>query len=181
MLARQTPMPSGAWVAPAHPVAEKVPASRPRTRVFDNSLAQQYSSCRRKRSLFFVYSDQALAWIEQRSLGTGRLVRRLERWFERAGLLILFAAPTGVACLLAGALRVNPVAFVVIEVLGTIAGITLIWLLGERFAEPIDSVMEFDPGERRRADRVVCRCRSALAAAAARTRREIMRVSLARP
>ncbi|MBA2591709.1 MAG: hypothetical protein M3495_07700 [Pseudomonadota bacterium] len=93
----------------------------------------------------------------------------------------MFAAPTGVACLLAGALRVNPVAFVVIEVLGTIAGITLIWLLGERFAEPIDSVMEFDPGERRRADRVVCRCRSALAAAAARTRREIMRVSLARP
>ncbi len=40
-------------------------------------------------------------------------------------------------CLLVGAARVNPVAVAVIEVLDTIAGLTFVRLLGERFAEPI--------------------------------------------
>ena len=35
-------------------MARKVPDSGPRTRVFDNSLAQQYFSCRRKRVLIFL-------------------------------------------------------------------------------------------------------------------------------
>jgi membrane protein DedA with SNARE-associated domain len=90
-----------------------------------------------------LYGDQALIWVEKRSPATGRLVRGLERWFARAGLLILFAAPTGVVSLLAGAARVNAVAFVVINILGTLAMVTLVRLLGERFAAPIDAVIAF--------------------------------------
>ncbi|MGH8588941.1 MAG: hypothetical protein ACREXX_06270 [Gammaproteobacteria bacterium] len=48
-------------------------------------------------SLFFLYSA-----------GDGSSGEP-ERWFERAGLLVLLVAPSGVVCLLGGAAGVNPV------------------------------------------------------------------------
>ena len=90
-----------------------------------------------------LYGDQALVWVERRSARTGRLVRRLERWFERFGLLFLLVAPAGVVCLLAGAARVRPVTFVALNLAGTLAGLTLVRVLGERFAPAIESAIAF--------------------------------------
>jgi membrane protein DedA with SNARE-associated domain len=55
----------------------------------------------------------------------------------------LLVAPAGVVCLLAGAARMRPAVFVAINLAGTLIGLTLVRLLGERFAATIESVVAF--------------------------------------
>ena len=89
------------------------------------------------------FGRDAIEWIERRSGGAGRLVRFLERLFARVGLLLVFVAPAGFVCVLAGAARVSPTLFVTVNLAGTLTGITLARLFGAALAEPIDAVKDF--------------------------------------
>lgn len=90
-----------------------------------------------------LYGRDAVTWVERRSGGAGSLIRWLERAFDRLGLVLLFVAPVGLVCVLAGASRVKPWVFVVVDLLGTLAAVTLVHLFGKVMAEPIEVVRVF--------------------------------------
>ncbi|HMJ12520.1 MAG TPA: hypothetical protein VK524_13945 [Polyangiaceae bacterium] len=92
------------------------------------------------------YGPAALAWLERKSARAGRILRLVERAFARAGLLILFVAPEGIVCLLAGAARVPPWLFVTLDVAGTLCTLTLVRLFGRRYEQGIRGVLDFIEG-----------------------------------
>jgi membrane protein DedA with SNARE-associated domain len=89
------------------------------------------------------YGADAVDWIERRAGGAGQLVRFVERAFSRAGYVVLFIAPMGLICVLAGAARIRPVWFVLIDLAGTLTAITLVRLFGDVFATPLAQVRDF--------------------------------------
>lgn len=89
------------------------------------------------------YGSDAVAWIERRAGGAGKMVRLLEKAFARAGYVVLFVAPMGLICVLAGAAKIRPAWFVIIDVAGTLTAITLVRLFGEAFATPLSQVRDF--------------------------------------
>ena len=92
------------------------------------------------------YGDSALAWLERKSPRAGRVVRAVEAAFARAGLAILFLAPEGIICLLAGAARVRPVTFIALDIAGTVCTLTLVRLFGRRYEQGIQDVLDFVEG-----------------------------------
>ena len=88
------------------------------------------------------YGADAIDWIERRAGGAGRLVRFAERAFSRAGYVVLFIAPMGLICVLAGAARIRPAWFVAVDLAGTLTVITLVRLFGEAFASPLAQVRD---------------------------------------
>jgi membrane protein DedA with SNARE-associated domain len=92
------------------------------------------------------YGDTALSWLERKSPRAGRVVRAVEAAFARAGPVILFVAPEGIVCLLAGAARVRPVTFVAIDVAGTLCTLTVVRLFGRRYEQGIRDVLDFVEG-----------------------------------
>jgi membrane protein DedA with SNARE-associated domain len=89
------------------------------------------------------YGDDALAWAKARSPGTARTIERLERWFARARDPIVFIAPNGPICLLAGATKMPVLRFAVLNLTGTIARLVLIWKLADVFSGPLGAVSRF--------------------------------------
>jgi membrane protein DedA with SNARE-associated domain len=89
------------------------------------------------------FGADAVAWIERRSGASGKLLRSIEKLFARAGVVLLFIAPAGLMCVLAGAARMRPLLFVVVNLLGTIAGLLVVRASGAALAEPIETVREF--------------------------------------
>jgi membrane protein DedA with SNARE-associated domain len=71
------------------------------------------------------YGDGALNWMEEKT-GSSGMIPILKKWFARAGALIVFVAPNGYVCLLAGASGMNLGLFVTLNVTGTILRLILI-------------------------------------------------------
>jgi membrane protein DedA with SNARE-associated domain len=90
-----------------------------------------------------AFGADAIAWIERRSGTSGKWVRWLERLFARAGIVLLFVAPAGLMCVLAGASRMRPALFVTVNLLGTLTGLLLVRLFGAALAEQIEVVRQF--------------------------------------
>jgi len=91
----------------------------------------------------WMYGDAALLWLERRSPTVGRLMRTLERWFARWGdpLVVLF--PNNYICTIAGAARMSPVRFAILNVIGTLGRLLMLQVIGDVFAGPIDSILGF--------------------------------------
>jgi membrane protein DedA with SNARE-associated domain len=92
------------------------------------------------------YGDSALVWLERKSPRAGRVVRAVETAFARAGLVILFVAPEGIICLLAGAARVRPLTFIALDVAGTFTMLALVRSFGRRYEQGIQGVLDFVEG-----------------------------------
>lgn len=97
--------------------------------------------------LFFLlgrwYGDTAIRWIEERSPTYGQLARQAERGFSKAAYPLVLVAPNQWICLLAGAAGMSVVAFLALNIVGTVGRLYLIRMLGETFEAPIDDVLGF--------------------------------------
>lgn len=91
----------------------------------------------------WMYGDAALLWMERRTPTVGRLMRTCERWFARWGdpLVVLF--PNNYISTIAGAARMSPVRFAVLNVIGTLGRLLMLQVVGDVFAGPIDSILDF--------------------------------------
>lgn len=85
----------------------------------------------------------AVAWVERKSGASGRLLRRVERLFARAGFLLVFLVPAGLMCVLAGASRMRVAPFIAVNLLGTFTGVLLVRAFGAALAEQIEVVRQF--------------------------------------
>jgi membrane protein DedA with SNARE-associated domain len=92
--------------------------------------------------LGYWYGDQGVHAVERRLPSVGTAYRSVERVFRRARYVVVFVAPNNPVCLFAGADRMHPVGFAVINVAGTIARLALIRALGNVFESPIRAVTE---------------------------------------
>jgi membrane protein DedA with SNARE-associated domain len=97
--------------------------------------------------LFFLlghwYGDAAIRWTEERTASFGQLMRRMERWFSKAGYPVVFIAPNQYICLFAGAAGMSVPGFLLTNLSGTVVRLYLIRRLGEAFEAPIDDVLGF--------------------------------------
>jgi membrane protein DedA with SNARE-associated domain len=89
------------------------------------------------------YGDRALAWMKRRSLSSARLIERVERWFARFRYPIVFLAPNGIVCLLAGATEMPVLPFALLNVAGTITRLVVIKLLAHVFTGPLAATNRF--------------------------------------
>ncbi len=89
------------------------------------------------------YGDAAIRWMERKSPSYGELMRTAEGWFAKAAYPLIFIAPNNFICLFAGAARMRPAVFLVLNVTGTIARLVLIAQVGELFSSPIDGLLDF--------------------------------------
>ncbi|MCX7621799.1 MAG: hypothetical protein N2037_13255 [Acidimicrobiales bacterium] len=88
--------------------------------------------------LGYWYGDAAIHWMEHRTPTFGELMRRLERAFDKAAYPLVLVIPNNPVCLLAGASRMPPVVFALLNVAGTAGRLLLLRLLGDAFQRPID-------------------------------------------
>lgn len=97
--------------------------------------------------LFFLlgmwYGDAAIRWLERKWASQGEVARMFERWFEKAAYPIVAFAPNNIVCLLAGASGMPLAGFVAANVVGTVARLYLIRMLGKTFESPIESILDF--------------------------------------
>jgi len=89
------------------------------------------------------YGDVGIRWIEQRSGGNPRWLRTVERMFRRAAYVVVAVWPINVVCLLAGATKMRPLTFFVLNITGTLVRIGLILAIGDLLEDPIRSVVSF--------------------------------------
>jgi len=82
-----------------------------------------------------VYGPSALRWMEARQPRTGRLIRFLERLFERCGALLLVLWPSYTGGLLAGAAGYRFARFLPAMLLGQVVYISSSYYLGESLSE----------------------------------------------
>lgn len=92
--------------------------------------------------LGYRYGDAAVRWIEKRA-GGGDYVRTLERWFTKARYPVVFIAPNRLVCVLAGSTRMPFPAFAAVNVVGTVAGLSVAWGLSDVLSGPIDAFIRF--------------------------------------
>lgn len=93
--------------------------------------------------LGWMYGEAALRWMEQRTPTVGRMMRTLERWFARWGDPLVLVLPNSYVSTIAGAARMSPRRFIVLNIIGTIGRLVMIAVVGDIFAGPIDSVLGF--------------------------------------
>ncbi len=88
--------------------------------------------------LGWYYGDRAIRWMELRTTSVGRLMRRLEDWFRKAGHVLVVIAPNNPVSLLAGAAGMPFGVFMALNVVGTVGRVLLLYWVGDLFSGPID-------------------------------------------
>jgi membrane protein DedA with SNARE-associated domain len=97
--------------------------------------------------LFFLlgrwYGDGAIRWVERKSPTYGDLLRRVEKWFDKARMPIVAFAPNNYICLFAGAAGMGWGAFWLANVVGTVIRLMLIRFFSKVFEGSLGSVRLF--------------------------------------
>ena len=94
-------------------------------------------------ALGWFYGEAALTWMERRTPTTGRYMRTIEGWFGKWGAPLVVLFPNNYMCLIAGAAKMHPVKFAALNIVGTVARLTMILFVGDVFSGPIDSILGF--------------------------------------
>lgn len=89
------------------------------------------------------YGEVAFAWMERRAGVAARLLRTLERWFRRAGWLLVLWSPGPFVSALAGAHRMNPLLFAALDLIHTAALTYAARRFGAAFTKPIEDVLTY--------------------------------------
>lgn len=96
--------------------------------------------------LGYDYGPNAKAYFAAELGPRSRVIRTmdwLERWFPRAGWLLLFAIPGYPMCLLSGIARMRQLPFVVVNLAGTFTRLALVWWVADLFSGPLGAVIRF--------------------------------------
>ncbi len=93
--------------------------------------------------LGYLYGDAGVRWMERRMGDEVGFVKTLERWFVKAGPVLVFLFPGLFACVLAGATRMKPAVFLGLNVAGTVTVVTLLYQFAEVFDGPLGAVNRF--------------------------------------
>lgn len=93
--------------------------------------------------LGYLYKDNAVRWAERQFGELAPLVRGVEKLFHRAGWLLVFLFPGPAICVLAGATGMHPLAFAVLNVVGTMATVTVYYHFASVVEGPVDAINGF--------------------------------------
>jgi membrane protein DedA with SNARE-associated domain len=93
--------------------------------------------------LGYLYGDNAVQWAERQFDGGTGVIRGIERVFQKAGPVLVFFFPGALICVLAGATGMNPVMFGVLNVVGTIVTVTLLYQFAGVVKGPVDAINGF--------------------------------------
>ncbi len=93
--------------------------------------------------LGYLYKGRAVRWMERKMGEGGGVVRVVERAFAKAAPLLVFLVPGPAICVLAGATGMNPVLFTVLNVIGTVTMVTLMYQLSEVLDGPLGAINGF--------------------------------------
>ena len=97
--------------------------------------------------LFFLlghlYGDGAVRWAEKKFDANTGTVQKIERVFQKAGPLLVFFFPGALVCVLAGATGMSPVLFFVLNIVGTITTVTLLYHFASVVEGPVDAINGF--------------------------------------
>jgi membrane protein DedA with SNARE-associated domain len=93
--------------------------------------------------LGFWYGETALSWVEKRTGSIGQFLRQVEGFFGKAAYPLVFLAPNNYICLFAGAARMHPAVFLVLNVSGTVTRLAIIRYVGDIFEGPRSTVLGF--------------------------------------
>lgn len=91
----------------------------------------------------WFYGAAALRWMEKRTPTAGRYMRSVEGWFGKWGAPLVVLFPNNYVCLVAGAAKMRPVKFAMLNIIGTIGRLFMLQIIGDIFAGPIDSLLGF--------------------------------------
>jgi membrane protein DedA with SNARE-associated domain len=94
-------------------------------------------------ALGWFYGAAALRWMERRTPTVGRYMRTLEGWFGKWGAPLVFLFPNNYVCLIAGAAGMSPWLFAALNVTGTLGRLLMLEVIGDIFAGPITSILDF--------------------------------------
>jgi membrane protein DedA with SNARE-associated domain len=89
------------------------------------------------------YGDAGIRWMERKAPTYGELLRQLETWFDKARFAVVAVAPNNPVCLFAGAAGMTYGAFLVANVVGTIARLVLIRAFSSVFEDLLGSIRGF--------------------------------------
>lgn len=89
------------------------------------------------------HGDRALDWLAARSPRSARTVVRVASLFDRAGPALVLLSPNYAVCLAAGSSRMSLRRFLFLDAVGTTVQVYAVWLLGDRFREPLGIVVAF--------------------------------------
>ena len=98
---------------------------------------------------FFVgrwYGDAAVAWLERRAGRHRAKVRRVERLVRGGAYPMVFLSPTAVVCVVAGAMGLPTLAFVLCAAAGSLALAGLLHCAGDALRGPIAEVIRLFEG-----------------------------------
>lgn len=90
-----------------------------------------------------AYGEPSIVWLTRRSPRMGRMLRVLERWFERAAPLLLFAWPGPLFCALAGAAGMRRWLFLLLSVLGQALQVAIAYRLAEELGPWLEPIVAF--------------------------------------
>jgi len=88
------------------------------------------------------YGDRAIRWLETKG-GGGVLVTLTERVFAKAAYPMVFLFPGAIVCALAGTTTMPFFAFLIVNVVGTVATVSVLRLFGDILGGPVDAILGF--------------------------------------
>ena len=93
--------------------------------------------------LGYLYKGNAVRWAERRFEEIAPVIRGIETIFHRAGPVLVFLFPGALICVLAGATGMNPVLFGILNVVGTIVTVTVLYHFASVVEGPVDAINGF--------------------------------------
>lgn len=93
--------------------------------------------------LGYLYGDAGVRWMERKMGDEVGMVKTMERWFRKAGPILVFLFPGLFACVLAGATRMRPAVFMALNIAGTVTVVTLLYHFAGFFDGPLGAVNRF--------------------------------------
>ncbi len=111
--------------------------------LFVISLARRLVSTPVLYRLGRIHGDASLAWIDLRFPRSGRWVRRVERWFDRAPLPIVVLFPGAVTAYLAGSTGMHEATLLLLSTIGMAARLGALHLAGDALDHPLNALLGF--------------------------------------
>jgi membrane protein DedA with SNARE-associated domain len=87
--------------------------------------------------LGWQYGEAALKWAGNKMGDDGRFIGKVERFFGKAGPVVILVMPNLYMCILAGASRMKIRTFVAMNVLGTIGRLIIFRVAGDAFRDEL--------------------------------------------